>query len=224
MSLEHDRLSGIEHVVAPPGAADLAKARREQAKIRRLHHHAIFTKNAEATRHFYEDILEMKLVMSLLDEGDISPTSPTPFLHIFFEMGDGSMLAFFEAVPVHHRPGYEYPALSIFDHHLSVMVDDREVQNHFRKKLEAEGYKVFEMDHGFCYSIYVDDPNGVHMEISCNTEEYEDHLARAEHVSRRQLDTWMASRLKSNGKEKTRNVEIDLPESWQAGAPEVQKI
>ncbi|WP_185642784.1 VOC family protein [Burkholderia sp. Bp9140] len=221
MSLEHDRLSGIEHIVAPAGAAEVAKARREQAKIRRLHHHAIFTKDAEATRHFYEDILEMKLVMSLRDEGDISPTSPTPFLHIFFEMGDGSMLAFFEAVPLHHQPDYEYPALSIFDHHLSVMVDDREAQTHFKNKLEREGYKVFEMDHGFCYSIYVDDPNGVHMEISCNSAEYEDHLVRAEQVSRRQLDAWTVSRRENEGRELTKDVGVEMPESWQVGAREM---
>lgn len=214
MSIEHDQLSGIVGVAAPSTAIADASERRAAAKIKRMHHHAIFTKDAEATRVFYEDILEMKLVLSLLDEGDIAPKSPSPFLHIFFEMGDGSMLAFFEAVPIHHAEGYEFPEMSIFDHHLSVMVEDRAAQLHFKEKLEAAGYPVFELDHGFCHSIYADDPNGVHMEISYNTDEYDDHLARAEQVARKQLTEWTATRAASKGREKIGATEVDVPASW----------
>lgn len=214
MAHEHDRLSGIVGITAPVDAALAATQRRAATKIRRMHHHAIFTKDAEATRVFYEDILGLKMVLTLLDEGDIAPKSPSPFLHIFFEMGDGSMLAFFEAVPIQHDPDYEFPQLSIFDHHLSVMVDDRETQLDYRQRLEAAGYKVFELDHGFCHSIYVDDPNGVHMEISYNNPEFEDHLLRAEQVSHQQLQSWTKARAENKGKENLGRTEVEIPESW----------
>jgi glyoxylase I family protein len=194
MSLMHDRLSGIVVTVAPSDAAALADARRAGTRIQRLHHHAVFTKDAEATRHFYEDILELKMVLALVDEGEIDPGAPSPFLHIFFELGDGSMLAFFAAPNIQGAEGYEYPKLSIFDHHLAVRVPDFETQLYYRKRLEAEGYKIFKKQHGFCNSIYVDDPNGVHMELSYDTPECADHFHRAERASQSQLKTWLETR------------------------------
>ncbi|WP_330212014.1 VOC family protein [Pseudomonas sp. Z18(2022)] len=194
MSLEHDQLAGIVNLVAPPQAFEMAERRRANTRIKRLHHHAFFTKDVEATRHFYEDILELKMVLALVDEGDLHPNdpTPTPFLHIFFEMGDGSMIAFFEAVPIHSkRP---FPELTIFDHHFSVKVDDSEAIAYIKDRLEKAGYKTFEMDHGFCHSLYVEDPNGLHLEFSCNTREYEDYFARAETVSHDLVRMYLANR------------------------------
>ena len=73
--------------------------RRRRNKIRRLHHHAVRTDDMEATRRFYEDLLGMPMVAALKASLDHGTGGEEPFLHCFFEMGDGSCLAFFQFLP-----------------------------------------------------------------------------------------------------------------------------
>src|SRR6516165_2830656 len=57
--------------------------------IKGLHHNAYRCRDSEETRVFYEDFLGLRLVSAFeIDEGR--------GLHTFFEMDDGSCLAFFE--------------------------------------------------------------------------------------------------------------------------------
>ena len=57
--------------------------------IKGLHHNAYRCRDSEETRGFYEDFLGLRLVSAFeIDEGR--------GLHSFFEMDDGSCLAFFE--------------------------------------------------------------------------------------------------------------------------------
>ena len=64
--------------------------------IKKLHHLAMRCSDAERTRQFYEDFLGLPLVHTLvIDETKTGRTTKT--LHIFFQLDDGSHLAFFEA-------------------------------------------------------------------------------------------------------------------------------
>ena len=57
--------------------------------IKGLHHNAYRCRDSEETRAFYEDFLGLRLVSAFeIDQGRA--------LHTFFEMDDGSWLAFFE--------------------------------------------------------------------------------------------------------------------------------
>src|ERR1700745_2082912 len=57
--------------------------------IKGLHHNAYRCRDSEETRAFYEDFLGLRLVSAFeIDQGRA--------LHTFFEMDDGSCLAFFE--------------------------------------------------------------------------------------------------------------------------------
>jgi catechol 2,3-dioxygenase-like lactoylglutathione lyase family enzyme len=75
--------------------------------IKGLHHNAYRCRNSEETREFYEDFLGLRFVSAFeIDEGR--------GLHSFFEMDDGSCLAFFEVpgetvrlqTAGHIRPAY----------------------------------------------------------------------------------------------------------------------
>ena len=64
--------------------------------IKSLHHWAYRCRDAEETRHFYEDVLGLPLAHVV--SADIVPSTGeySPYVHIFFEMKDGSYVAFFD--------------------------------------------------------------------------------------------------------------------------------
>src|SRR5712671_985814 len=63
--------------------------------IRGLHHWAYRCRDAEETRHFYEDLLGLPLV-HVVTADHVSTGKSTPFAHVFFELADGSCIAFFD--------------------------------------------------------------------------------------------------------------------------------
>lgn len=63
--------------------------------IKGLHHNAYRCQDSEKTRAFYEDFLGLRLVSAFeIDPG--ATGQDTRALHTFFQMEDGSCLAFFE--------------------------------------------------------------------------------------------------------------------------------
>src|SRR6266446_10981995 len=70
-------------------AAVASNPPKEAPMIKGLHHNAYRCRNSEETRAWYEDFLGLKLVSAFeIAEGR--------GLHTFFQMDDGSCLAFFE--------------------------------------------------------------------------------------------------------------------------------
>ena len=139
-------------------------ARRSSNKIRRLHHHAVRTDDMEATRRFYEDILGMPMVSAMKESVDSTNGRKTPFLHCFFEMGDGGSLAFFQFLPDAYGPANKLPQDGI-DHHIAMSVPDFDDLAELKAKLDKFGYQNCGINHGFCYSLYVHDPNGMLVEF-----------------------------------------------------------
>ena len=64
--------------------------------LNKLNHFAWRCRDAEETRHFYEDILGLPLVHTI--EADRVPSTGeyAPYFHLFFQMTDGSCIAFFD--------------------------------------------------------------------------------------------------------------------------------
>lgn len=138
--------------------------RRSSNPVKRLHHHALRTDDMEATRHFYEDILGMPLVSSLIEEVDPTRGKNTPYLHCFFELADGSAIAFFEFARGVRGAAPKTPQDAL-DHHIAVSVPDFDDIKDIKSRLEAAGHKAVGIDHEFCYSLYVRDPNGMLLEF-----------------------------------------------------------
>ena len=64
--------------------------------IHQLHHFAYRAKDAEETRHFYEDILGLPLY-HIIQSDDVPSTGEyCPYTHFFFRLQDGSFIAFFD--------------------------------------------------------------------------------------------------------------------------------
>jgi len=136
--------------------------------IKGLHHNAYRCRDSEETRAFYEDFLGLRF-SGALEIGQTATKRSVKALHTFFEMGDGSFLAFFEV------PGssFEFKEQHDFDLHIALEVDPETFDAMYAKG-RAEGREVRgPSDHGFIRSIYFRDPNGYVVELTKKLENHD---------------------------------------------------
>ena len=164
-------------------------------KLNGLYHFAYPARDAEETRHFYEDILGLPLVNSMLCERVPSTGEETPYVHFFFEMGDGSYLAFFDT------GGNDKPAPSPntpdWVQHFAIETDSVADVTAMRDRLREHGVATTDLvDHEFVKSIYFFDPNGLRLEVTTRTEP-EGFLETEAQRARSILDTWTERKRKA---------------------------
>ena len=134
--------------------------------INGLHHFAWRCRDAEETRHFYEDVLGLPLVHVIKKDHVPSTGEYCPYVHIFFRMQDGSCMAFFDlgdntaAAPSPNTPAWV--------NHIALKVQSREDLQAMKVRLEEHGVEVVGItDHdGYIESIYFFDPNGFRLELT----------------------------------------------------------
>jgi catechol 2,3-dioxygenase-like lactoylglutathione lyase family enzyme len=152
----------------------------------RLHHHAYVSRDQEATRRFYEGVIGLPLVATWCEENELGP-----YCHTFYELADGGFLAFFQfADPVFTEEHAKLASPSPFDH--VALTASTEVQERVRKAAEAAGVATMLVDHGYCRSLYLRDPDGLVVELTVD-----DPSALAEAPARRasahaDLARWLA--------------------------------
>jgi glyoxylase I family protein len=162
--------------------------------IHKLHHFAYRCRDAEETRAFYEDILGLPLVHLVQAETVPSIGEKCPFAHIFFQMRDGSYLAFFDlgdntaAEPSPNTPSWV--------NHIALEMDSVEEVHEARKRLMAAGLDVKGVtDHEFINSIYFFDPNGVRLELTVRTKD-DEHMDGAAKHAHEKLAAWTKQKSK----------------------------
>ncbi|MEC5217274.1 glyoxylase I family protein [Actimicrobium sp. GrIS 1.19] len=156
--------------------------------INGLHHFAWRCRDAEETRHFYEDILGLPLFHYIRADHVPSTGEYCPYVHIFFRMTDGSCLAFFDlgdnqlAAPSPNTPAWV--------NHIALRVDSIAQLLQMKDRLEAHGIEVLGVtDHRVFNSIYFFDPNGIRLELCAQLAD--DAQMRAEQTGIQQkLDLW----------------------------------
>jgi glyoxylase I family protein len=167
----------------------------------RLHHTAYVSKDLEKTRAFYEELIGLPLAATWCESDELFGETRT-YCHCFFELEDGSALAFFQFAERRDQELFG-PAMppSPF-HHIALMVD-ADTQARVAGRLEKAGYKppdTYVLEHGYCRSLYVTDPNGMIVELTCdapkaNTPEL---VAGRRAEARRELQRWLAGDHRSN--------------------------
>ena len=136
----------------------------------RLHHAAYVCQDAAETAAFYTDVLGMELCGFIIDDKIPSTGDAFPYVHLFFKMGDGSNLAFFESVGLPPPAKSSHPAYDIFNH-IALNVETRESVDAWIDYLKGRNIEVIgPIDHGVIYSAYFHDPNGVRLELTATTE------------------------------------------------------
>lgn len=156
--------------------------------IQGLHHFAWRCRDAEETRKFYEDLLGLKYAHLIKSDHVPSTGEYCPYVHIFFEMGDGSYIAFFDLGDnVASEPSPNTPA---WVNHLALELDSEEELLAAKKRLEDAGIDIVGVtDHGIIKSIYFFDPNGIRLELTTRTAEQEE-LDRGIPDARAGLEAW----------------------------------
>ena len=160
------------------------------APIHQLHHVAYRAKDAEETRHFYEDILGLPLYHII--QSDVVPSTGEycPYTHFFFRLQDGSFIAFFDlgndeaALPSPNNPAWV--------NHIAFRVDSMQTLKDMKTRLEAHGVEVLGItDHHIFHSIYFFDPNGVRLELSAQLAD-EFQMLQESKTAHARLAEWTA--------------------------------
>jgi glyoxylase I family protein len=163
-----------------------------RAPIAGLHHFAYPCRDAEETRAFYEDLVGLPLVHCLRASAVPSTGQEQEYAHIFFEMADGSCIAFFDlGTNVQPLPSPNVPS---WVHHIALQMPTIDDVTRAKARLEAAGINVLGVtDHGFVKSIYFFDPNGLRVELTTRTESegFLEEVARTAHDD---LADWTAQK------------------------------
>jgi len=136
-----------------------------------FHHVALATRDIDATHRFYTEVMGFTLVKAVV--------APTPnggwARHVFYDTGDG-MIAFWD---LHDPKMVDFdPAISTglglepWVNHIAFAARDLDDIEGRKQTWLAAGYDVVEIDHGFCVSVYANDPNGILVEFCTDTKPY----------------------------------------------------
>jgi len=174
-------------------AQDIEAAQRARADnpLRHVDHFAFGCRDARATRDFYERILGLPLVNTLVLEDDII-SKGAMYCHFFFELGDGHFLAFFDHTTLFAEG--DFTPQSGFHQHVAFEVTADETVQSFRTRLEAAGVETQYVDHGLYHSLYFTDPNGINLEVTYKAPGTADFEAKSRKIASQLLDDWVAKR------------------------------
>ena len=159
----------------------------------RLHHTAYVTRDLEATRQFYEEIIGLPLVATWCEKDELFGAERV-YCHLFFALADGGALAFFKFADPKDEElfGPTMPASPF--HHIALNVD-KETQDAIEKRLAAAGYeepRTYVLEHGYCRSVYVTDPNGMILEFTHDSPRVLDINRERLANAKADLKRWMA--------------------------------
>jgi glyoxylase I family protein len=174
---------------------DTVIERRRANRVGMLHHHAFQARDMEATRHFYEDILAMPLIGTWVERTNPVTGQPDNYVHTFFEMNDGSCLAFFQfksEESARQASLNKFADSNPFAHHIALTVNGKDEIAYFKQRLAENGIPVFETDHGYCYSIYFHDPNGMQVELTTHVPQTAEMMREASTTAHEMLAHWLA--------------------------------
>lgn len=152
----------------------------------RLHHHAFVSSDLEKTRAFYEEIVGLPLTTTWC-EGE----GAGAYAHVYFELEDGSCLAFFQfADEAAGQAHLAAKATSPF-FHVALNASDA-VQADVKQKAEAAGLDAVLIDHGYCVSLYLNDPDGLIVELTVDNATAAAEIAERRKDPHGELARWLA--------------------------------
>ena len=143
-----------------------------------FHHVAFACKDLESTVDFYE-----KLGFPLVHT-EVQGQHDKFMRHIFFDLGDGSSLAFFYLNGMGEPENYKTDistgmGLPLWVNHVAFSADQNRYDEVKQIMETADIKPVMEVDHGWCHSVYYKDPNGIMVEFCLDTPGFKPDPQRA---------------------------------------------
>lgn len=140
-------------------------------KSKSVHHIAYATRDVEATYDFYANKLGLPLI-----HAENTRVEGGYHRHFFFGIGSGEAIAFFEVHDVGEDPDYKTAistglGLPSWVNHIAFRLDTLEELSDQVKFMHDNGIgDVLEINHGWCTSVYMEDPNGITVEFCVTTD------------------------------------------------------
>lgn len=160
-----------------------------RSPVRGAHHVAYRCLDAEQTRWFYEDVMGLRLAAALVIEEAPGTGEDIEYMHLFFEMGDGKYLAFFDAPGNARREALDRK--HSFDVHIALEVASEEELLAMQARIRSHGKTCFgPVEHDFVRSIYMYDPNGIQVEVTYRTARHDAVMAEEELHAREAILEW----------------------------------
>ncbi|MBI2704651.1 MAG: VOC family protein [Actinobacteria bacterium] len=134
-----------------------------------FHHVAIATRDLEATHRFFSEACGFELV-----NVDVIPYLESGWArHAFYDTGNGEMIAVWD---LHDEALTDFDAglstamgLPTFVNHIAFASGDLDDLDARKDRWLEHGHDVVRVDHGWCTSIYANDPDGTMIEFCCTT-------------------------------------------------------
>jgi len=122
------------------------------------------------------------------------------YCHTFYGMADGGALAFFQFEDPEDQEefGPQMPASPF--HHIALAVN-AETQAAIEKRIAAAGIKApdtYVLEHGYCRSVYVTDPNGLILEFTLDHPKADEISRDRREDAHRELKRWLEGNHRSN--------------------------
>ena len=157
-----------------------------------FHHVAYRCRDAKETVEFYQKALGTIFQLAIAEDKVPSTGAPDPYMHIFLDVGNNNVLAFFE-LPNSPDMGRDENT-PVWVQHIALRVADLDALLAAKTHLETLGLDVLgPVHHGVFKSIYFFDPNGHRLELAADigTQEQMDELHR---VAPDMLEEWSRTR------------------------------
>ena len=157
------------------------------------------TRDQEATRQFYEDLIGLPLVATWC-ERDVLFGKERTYCHAFFGIGDGGALAFFQFANKEDQDLFDPSLTPSPFRHIAMKVSD-EGQADIERRLKDANWKpegTYVLEHGYCRSLYTEDPNGMLLEFTVDAPGAEKIAVDRRKDAHEVLKRWLAGDHTSN--------------------------
>jgi glyoxylase I family protein len=171
----------------------------------RLHHQAFAVKDQEATRRFMEEVLGIPLAATWCERVFRTEVGrEVDYCHTFYELADGGAIAYFQYADEEcwemnrPQPAKRGDAGALH----SAFKVTRETQDEMRARLQRAAVPVREVDHGYCYSLYVTSPDGIRLEFTVDADNVEAIARMRRADAHKELERWLSGDRRTNNEDR----------------------